>query len=57
MISLVVIAPKSSVSAHPIQAMAAFGVGRDHRRLKSFQDIRELTFEQVQFGNLLADGV
>jgi hypothetical protein len=36
--------------------MAAFGIGRGRRSLKSLVDIDELTFERVQFGNLLLDG-
>jgi hypothetical protein len=36
--------------------MAALGIGRGRSGLKSFADIHELTFERVQFGDLLLDG-
>ena len=55
-ISTVVIEPRSSVAAHPIQAMAALAIGRGCRTFKSFAYIHELTFERVQFSDLLLDG-
>jgi hypothetical protein len=37
--------------------MAAFAVRWGRRSSKSFADVQELTFERVQFGNLLLNGV
>jgi hypothetical protein len=36
--------------------MAALGIGLGPRSLKSFAYVCELTFERVQFGDLLLDG-
>src|SRR6516164_5212113 len=49
-ISTVVIEPRSSVAAHPVQAVAALGVGRGRRSFESFGYIHELPFERLQFG-------